>query len=407
MQNFMYYAPTKVVFGKDAVAQLGQLITAQGARKVLIHYGGGSVKKSGLLDRVCSILSASGVEYVMLGGVKPNPRLSKVYEGIRLAKETDVDFILAVGGGSVIDSCKAIGAGLQYDGDVWDFYTGRAVCEGSIPVGAILTIAAAGSEMSNGSVITQDETMLKRSFDSNHCHCKFAIMNPELTYSLPAYQTASGCVDIIMHTLERYFSVQSMDVTDSLAESLLRQVMRHSKTALAEPQNYEARANIMWAGSLSHNGLTGCGAIGDWACHMIEHELGGMFDVAHGAGLSAIWGSWARYVMDTNPARFARFATNVMFCDAETSSLSPATYDSQDTDSSVEVLTLALKGIEAMENYFHEIHMPTNLHDLGCHPTDDQILELADKCCGGDTHTVGHLRPLTSDDVAKILRMAR
>jgi len=258
-------------------------------------------------------------------------------------------------------------------------------------VGAVLTIAAAGSEMSNGSVITNDANMLKRSFDSNYCQCKFAIMNPEFTYSLPPYQTASGCVDIIMHTLERYFSADSMEITDSIAEALIRQVIACSKTVLAEPENYEARANIMWASSLSHNGLTGCGSVGDWAPHMIEHELGGMFDVAHGAGLSAIWGSWARYVLKIKPERFTQFAVNVMGIAKD--ELSPE--------------QTALKGISALEDYFHEIHMPTNLHELGCHPTDEQIAELADKCCDGNTHTVGHFRALDSNDVANILIAAK
>lgn len=391
MKEFMYYAPTKVVFGKQSLDQLAPLLKNEGAKKVLIHYGGNSAMKSGLLDQICAALSDFGIGYVLLGGVKPNPRLSKVYEGIRLAKETGVDFLLAVGGGSVIDSCKAIGAGLKYDGDVWDLYTGNAECQGSIPVGTVLTIAAAGSEMSNGSVITNDSNLLKRSFDSNHCHCKFAIMNPEYTYTLPAYQTASGCVDIIMHTLERYFSTDSMALTDSLAEALIRQVMYYGKIALKEPDNYEARANIMWAGSLSHNGLTGCGSIGDWAPHMIEHELGGMFDVAHGAGLAAIWGSWARYVMKAKPARFEQFAINVMGI----------------SDNGADLEQTALKGITALEDYFREIQMPTSLNGLDCNPTDEQILELAEKCCDGGIHTVGHFITLGMDDIYKILSAAR
>ncbi|MCI8333186.1 MAG: iron-containing alcohol dehydrogenase [Lachnospiraceae bacterium] len=391
MQNFMYYAPTKVVFGKKSEEQLGKLIKEEGARKVLIHYGGNSAKKSGLLDRICSILSSAGIEYVMLGGVQPNPRLSKVYEGIKLAKESGADFLLAIGGGSVIDSCKAIAAGLKYDGDVWDLYTEKAICRGSAPVGAVLTIAAAGSEMSNGSVITNDANMLKRSFDSDYCQCKFAVMNPEFTYSLPAYQTASGCVDIIMHTLERYFSADSMSFIDSMAETLVRQVIENSRIALKTPSDYDARANIMWAGSLSHNGLTGCGSIGDWAPHMIEHELGGMFDVAHGAGLAAIWGSWARYVKHVKPGRFAQFAVNVM-------GISKGAGTEEE---------LAWKGISALEDYFREIHMPTNLRELGCQPTDAQIKELAENCCDGNTHTVGHFLALDSGDIANILSAAK
>lgn len=391
MKDFMYYAPTKVVFGRHSLEQLAPLLKIEGTKKILIHYGGDSAVKSGLLDRICAILSDSGIDYILLGGVKPNPRLSKVYEGIQLAKEASVDFLLAVGGGSVIDSCKAIGAGLEYQGDVWDLYTGKAVCQGSLPIGAVLTIAAAGSEMSNGSVITNDYNLLKRSFDSNHCHCKFAIMNPEFTFTLPAYQTACGCVDIIMHTLERYFSTDSMSLTDFLAEALIRQVMHYGKIALKEPNNYEARANIMWAGSLSHNGLTGCGSIGDWAPHMIEHELGGMFDVAHGAGLSAIWGSWARYVMKTKLSRFTQFAINIMGV--------------SNREANPELT--ALDGIAALEDYFHEIQMPTTLGELGCQPTNKQLMELANKCCDGGIHTVGHFTPLGMDDISKILSAAR
>lgn len=391
MQNFLYYAPTKVVFGKGTENQVGSLIKEGGETRVMVVYGGKSAKSSGLLDRVFASLDAAGLQYTSLGGVKPNPRLSKVYEGIRLAADFGAEFLLAVGGGSVIDTCKAIGAGMKYDGDVWDLYIGKAVCGGSAPVGAVLTIAATGSEMSNGSVITKDENMLKRSFDSNYCPCRFAVMNPELTFSLPAFQTASGCVDIMMHTLERYLSTEEMGLTDAVAEALLRTVVFYSRKLMTEPMDYEARANIMWAGSLSHNGLTGCGTVGDWAPHMIEHELGGMFDVAHGAGLSAIWGSWARYVMHVKPTRFAQLAKNVM-------GVSGGYTD--DTE-------LALAGIAAFEKLFHELNMPTNLRELGCEPTAAQVAELADKCCDGDTHTVGHFLPLHRSDVAKILTDAR
>lgn len=390
MQNFMYYAPTKVVFGKNAENSVSELIREQGGSSVLVVYGGSSAVRSGLLDRVCASLAADRLHYVKLGGVMPNPRLSKVYEGIELARANSVDFLLAVGGGSVIDTCKAIGAGLRYDGDVWDLYTGKAICAGSAPVGCVLTIAATGSEMSNGSVITNDENQLKRSFDSNYCQCKFAVMNPELTYTLPPYQTASGCVDIIMHTLERYFSTDDFAVTDAIAESICRTVIRYSRTALDEPRNYEARANIMWASSLSHNGLTGCGTVGDWAPHMIEHELGGMFDVTHGAGLAAIWGSWARYVVAVKPARFAQFAVNVM-------GVEPAASD----------METALRGIEAFESYFHSVNMPATLRELGIEPSDEEIATLALNCCDGDSHTVGHFMPLSSADVARILRDAK
>ena len=387
MHNFEYYAPTKVVFGRNTEAETGKLIKELNCQKVLVHYGGGSVVRSGLLDRVYESLNAEGIPYVSLGGVVPNPRLSKVREGISLARQEGVDFILAVGGGSVIDSAKAIGYGMANEGDVWDFYARKRTASACLPIGAVLTIAAAGSEMSNGSVITNDANMLKRSFDSDYCQCKFAVMNPEFTYSLPAYQTASGCVDIIMHTLERYFSADSMSFIDSMAETLVRQVIENSRIALKTPSDYDARANIMWAGSLSHNGLTGCGSVGDWAPHMIEHELGGMFDVAHGAGLAAIWGSWARYVKHVKPARFAQFAVNMMGI-------------SQETGSEEE---LADKGISALEDYFREIHMPTSLRELGCEPSDAQITELAENCCDGGSHTVGHFLALTSRDIAQIL----
>lgn len=389
MINFEYYAPTKVVFGKDAECGVASLVKEYSSKKVLVVYGGKSAVRSGLLDRVCSSLSSGGIEYVTLGGVQPNPRLSKVYEGIELSKKEGVDFLLAIGGGSVIDTCKAIGAGLRYDGDVWDLYIGKAICQGSAPVGCVLTISATGSEMSNGSVITKDENLLKRSFDSNYCQCKFAVMNPEITYSLPKYQTASGCVDIIMHTLERYLSVEGFGVTDGLAESIVKNIIKYSPIALEDPNNYEARANIMWAGSLSHNGLTGCGTIGDWAPHMIEHELGGMFDVTHGAGLSAIWGSWARYVVDAKPARFAQLAKNLFGIEG------------------VDDAQTALKGIAAMEDYFRSVDMPTTLKELGISPTDAQIDELAYNCCDGDTHTVGHFKTLASRDVKAILLASR
>ena len=314
MENFEYYAPTKVVFGKETETKVGELVAQQGCKKVLVHYGSGSVKRSGLLDRVFASLDEKGIHYVELGGVVPNPRLSLVYKGIDLCKEEGVDFILAVGGGSVIDSAKAIGYGVVNEGDVWDFYEKKREATACLPIGVVLTIAAAGSEMSNSSVITNENGWLKRGCNFNCCRAKFAVMNPELTMTLPKYQTASGCTDIMMHTMERYFNQsENMELTDGISEHLIRTVMKNAKILMDEPENYEARAEVMWAGSLSHNGLTGCGTDGgDWSCHQLEHELGGMFDVAHGAGLAAVWGSWARYVMDARPERFAQFATRVM-----------------------------------------------------------------------------------------------
>lgn len=392
MNNFKYYTPTKVVFGKDTEKQAGELIKEQKGRKVLVHYGTGSVKKSGLLDRVCGALDEAGISYVSLGGAVPNPRLSFVYEGIELCKKEGVDFILAVGGGSAIDSAKAIALGTKYEGDVWDLYLKKASAKDAIPLGVILTIAATGSEMSDSTVITNEEGWLKRGLHSDLIRPHFAIMNPELTYTLPEYQTMSGCTDILMHTMERYFSHEmDTDLVDGMAESLLKSVMRAAKVLLKDPKDYNARAEVLWAGSLSHNGLTGCGRAGDWACHQLEHELGGMFDVAHGAGLAAVWGSWARYVYKDDVARFAKFAVNVM----------GVAYDYGDPEKTV------LLGIEAMENFFRTIHMPVSIRELGVELTEEQIKELAYKCTYMDQRTIGGIRKLGKEDIAKIYEMAR
>ncbi|AIF51874.1 iron-containing alcohol dehydrogenase [Pelosinus sp. UFO1] len=392
MKNFEYYTPTKVVFGKDAEAQTGSLIQAQNCKKVLVNFGGSSAKQSGLLDKVFDSLTNAEIEYVTLGGVVPNPRLSKVYEGIDLCKKENVDFILAVGGGSVIDSAKAIGYGMVNDCDVWDLYEGKAKATGCLPVGVILTIAAAGSEMSSSSVITKEEGWLKRGCNTDYSRCKFAIMNPELTYTLPQYQTESGCTDILMHTMERYFTTErSMEVTDSISEGLMRTVIHNAKILMHKPQCYDARAEIMWAGSLSHNGLTGCGSVGDWSCHQLEHELGGMFDVAHGAGLSAVWGSWARYVYKTDVMRFVQFAVNVL----------GVSNDFKDPEKT------ALEGIKAMENFYRFIGMPTSIRELGVELTDEQIHELAYKCSFKKTRTIGNFQILNMEDIEKIYIMAR
>lgn len=391
MQNFEFYAPTKVVFGKQAEEQLGKLIKEQECKKVLIHYGGNSAKKSGLLNRIMESLEKEGIEYVTLGGVVPNPHLSKVYEGIELCKKEGVDFILAVGGGSVIDSGKAIGYGMTNEGDVWDFYEKKRKPKACLPIGAVLTIAAAGSEMSDSSVITNENGWLKRGLSSNYCRCRFAVMNPELTYTLPAYQTASGCVDIMMHTMERYFTKETeTGLTDGISESLLRTVMQSARTLKEEPENYDARAQVMWASSLSHNGLTGCGTIGDWSCHQLEHELGGMFDVAHGAGLAAVWGSWARYVYQEKPERFAQFAVNVM----------GVTNDYSNPEKT------ALEGIKRMEEFYRAIDMPTSVHEMGVDLTEEQIKELAHKCTFMETRTIGQFKVLDKNDIENIYRMA-
>ena len=392
MENFQYYTPTKIIFGRGAEEQTGQLAAEQGCKKVLVHYGGGSVVRSGLLERIYRSLDAAGISYVSLGGVVPNPRLSLVYEGIRLARKEQVDFILAVGGGSVIDSAKAIGYGVANEGDVWDFYEKRRTAKACLPIGVVLTIAAAGSEMSDSSVITKEEGWLKRGYSSNYARARFAVMNPELTMTLPKYQTASGCVDIMMHTMERYFNrSENMEMTDGISEHLLRTVMKNAKILMNEPDNYQARAEVMWAGSLSHNGLTGCGTGGgDWASHQLEHELGGMFDVAHGAGLAAVWGSWARYVMDAAPERFAKFAVNVMGVEPE-----------------AEKLKTAQKGIEAMEDFYHALDMPVCIGDMGIELTEEQMRELAEKCSHFGKRTIGCIKKLDQEDMYQIYKEAR
>lgn len=393
MKNFVYYTPTEVVFGKGSESKVGSLVKQFGGKKVLLHYGGKSAERSGLLGRVCGALDAECVEYVKLGGVVPNPRLSKVYEGIELCKKEGVDLILAVGGGSVIDSAKAIGLGLMYDGDVWDFFAGKARAESGFPVGVVLTIPAAGSEMSCSCVITKEDGAEKRSYDDDIIRPKFAVMDPELTYSLPAYQTACGVVDIMMHTMERYFSHEDdMTLTDEVAEAILRTVKDCACKVLKNPGDYRCRAQIMWAGSLSHNGLTGCGTVGDFASHRLEHELSALYDVAHGAGLAAVWATWARYVFKENVSRFVRFAVNVM----------GVTNDFTDPEAT------ALAGIEAMERFYRDLSMPTSISELiGREPTDAEIKLMAEKCSHGGTRTVGHFKELDMADMEAIYRLAR
>ena len=392
MNSFNYYTPTKVIFGRGAQDKVGEMVRAQGCKKVLIHYGMGSVKRSGLLDSVKSALDAENIDYTELGGAVPNPRLSLVYKGIELVKSEGVDFILAVGGGSAIDSAKAIGYGAANEGDVWDFYDRKRVPKACLPIGVVLTIAATGSEMSDSSVITKDEGGIKRGCNSDLCRPVIALLNPELTMTLPDYQTACGCTDILMHTMERYFTSKgNMEITDSIAEGLMRTVIKNAKILVENPKDYDARAEIMWAGSLSHNGLTGCGnGGGDFASHGLEHELGGMFDVAHGAGLAAVWGSWARYVYKDCLGRFYKFAVNVM-----------------GVENSISKEETALKGIEKTEDFFRQINMPTNMHELGINPTDEQIKELAHKCAVAAGGSKGSAKVLHEEDMLAIYEMAR
>ena len=391
MFGFRYFTPTKVVFGKDTEYQVADLIREFGGTKVMIHYGGGSVVRSGLLARVTKVLDDAGIAYITLGGAVPNPHLSLVYEGIELCRREGVDFLLAVGGGSAIDSAKAIGYGLANEGDVWDFYDYKRKAKGCMPLGVILTIAATGSEMSDSSVITKEEGLVKRGYSSDFSRPKFAILNPDLTMTLPDYQTACGCTDIMMHTMERFFTNGgNMEITDALAEGLLRTVKEQAKILAKDPNNYDARAEVMWAGSLAHNGLTGCGNDGgDWMTHKLEHELGGLYDVAHGAGLAAIWGSWARYVYKNCLPRFKRFAINVMGVSNEGS-------DEE----------IALRGIEAMEEFYREIKMPTNLRELGVKATEDDLKLMAHKCAVGVGGEMGSARKLREEDMLAIFRMS-
>ncbi len=389
--DFSLYTPTKVVFGHRTEEQVGALVRSFGGQRVLIHYGGGSVVRSGLLDRVKASLDEAGLFHVELGGVVPNPQLEKVYEGIELSKTNGVDFILAVGGGSVIDSSKAIAYALgEPEHDVKDLYEHTRTAKAFFPLGVVLTIAAAGSEMSDSSVISYEGK--KRGYNSDLCRPKFAIMDPELTMTLPDYQTSAGCSDILMHTMERYFTNGSkMEITDALAEGLLRTVMKYADILHRDPENYQARAEVMWASSLSHNGLTGCGNdANDFASHRLEHELGALYGVTHGAGLTAVWPSWARYVYKSCLPRFVKFAVNVM-------GVSPAVSDEE----------TALAGIAAMEDFFRSIGMPVTLGELLDRTiSEEDVLLLARNCALATGGKVGSARVLYEEDMANIYRMA-
>ncbi len=392
IKDFNFYSPTKIIFGKDSENKIGELIKENVAKKVLIHYGGGSAERSGLLNVVRRKLKEAGIQSVELGGVIPNPLLSKVYEGIELCRKENVDFILAIGGGSVIDSAKAIGYGVPYSGDVWDFWCGK-IPEKCLPVGVVLTIPAAGSEMSSSCVITKDKGLLKRGVNSDLCRCRFAVMNPERTYTLPQYQTAAGATDIMMHTMERYFSnYVEMTLTDALSEALMRTVMDSVLVVMQNPNDYRNRAQIMWAGSLSHNDLMECGTEKDFATHKLEHELSALFGVTHGAGLAAIWPSWARYVKGKNLSRFVQFAVNVM----------GVNNDFSNPDETAE------KGIRALEDFYRKIGMPTNIHELlGREITNDEIETLVDKCSRGGSIKIGAFEVLDANDMREIYKMAK
>ncbi len=404
MKDFNYYAPTEVVFGEQSEEQVAALVKKYGGTKVLVHYGGQSAQRSGLLDKICGLLKEGGIEYITLGGVVPNPRLSLAQKGIDLCRQEGIDFILAVGGGSVIDSSKCIAYGVCFEGDVWDIYLGKAEPTKMLPVASVLTIPAAGSEMSEASVITNADAPresggrllpggTKLGYSNDMSRPKFAIMNPRRTFTLPSYQTAAGVTDMMMHTMERYFTKDDdMDLTTDLAEAVLRRMKTAVFDVLKNPEDYRQRAQIMWGGSVAHNGLTGCGVHDDWATHQLEHELSGMFDVTHGAGLAAIWPSWARYVMHENLRRFVRFAVNVM----------DVPNDFTDPEGT------ALKGIEAMERFYHAIGMPINIKELiGKDITDEEIKEMTRKCSRDYTATCGCLKVLKAEDMETIYKMAR
>ena len=391
MNNFIYETPTKVYFGKDEELKIGKLVAAYHPKKVLIHFGGGSARKSGLLDRVEASLSAENIAYVELGGVVANPELSLVRKGIALCQEEGVDFILAVGGGSVMDSSKDIANGVANpEIDVWDFSLGKCVPEKTLPKAAILTLAAAGSEMSNSCVITNSETGEKRGYGCSCNRMNFAIENPELTYTVSPYQTACGAVDIAMHTIERYFCLgEDTYLTDAIAESVIRSTMKAGVDCLKNPTDYNARANMMWASSLAHNGLTQCGRDFVMTVHQFEHEVSGMYpEVAHGAGLAALWCSWARYVYSSNINRWLQYASHVWNLDI----------DFEHPELTIE------KAIDMQEQYYASIGMPTNLKMLDV--SKDSLEALALGCSRNKTRTLGGYKPLAYEDMLAIYEMA-
>ncbi|MBO4900322.1 MAG: iron-containing alcohol dehydrogenase [Lachnospiraceae bacterium] len=389
MENFSFYSPTYFVFGKEAESQTGDMVKRFGGTKVLIHYGGGSVVRSGLLDRVKASLDAAGIAHIELGGVKPNPRSGLVYEGIDLCKKENVDFVLAIGGGSTIDSSKAIAAGVVYDGDFWDFYCGKRI-EEALPVGTVLTIAAAGSEGSPDSVITREEDMMKRGASGDAIRPKFSILNPALTQTLPPYQSAAGITDIMAHLYERYLTnTTDVEVTDRLIEALLLTMKHEGPRVIADPDNYEARANIMWAGMMAHNNSCGVGRTQDWNSHNIEHELSALYDCAHGAGLAVTMPAVFKYVMDHNVMRFAQVAVRVWGCSMD--------FEHPEVT--------ALEGINAFAAFLTSLGMPSNFEELGAKEADIPTL-VENLCCGnGRDGSISGFVTLNKDDCARIYQM--
>ncbi|NLY90726.1 MAG: iron-containing alcohol dehydrogenase [Firmicutes bacterium] len=390
MDNFEFLSPTKIIFGKGAEDQLVREVKKLG-KKILLHYGEGSIKRIGLYDQVVKSLQEAGIDFIELGGVKPNPRLSLVYEGIKLCREHKVDGILAVGGGSAIDSAKAIGVGVPYDGDVWDFYCGKNLPEETLPVGVVLTLAATGSEASNSSVITKEDGWLKRGLNIDLIRPVFAIMNPEHTFTVSRYQTACGGADIMSHVFERYFTnTKNVELTDRLCEAVLKTVVNNLPVALAQPDNYDARAELLWAGTLAHNGLlsTGRGGNGDWAAHKIELELSGLYDVAHGAGLAAIFPAWMKYVYRHDLNRFVQLAVRVW-------NVEPDFANPERT---------ALEGIDRLTKFFKECGLPTTLAEMNI--PADRLEEMARKATRDGQMVIGQFVKLTTEDVVAIYKLA-
>ncbi|MDR3373370.1 MAG: iron-containing alcohol dehydrogenase [Ancalomicrobiaceae bacterium] len=388
MDNFEHRIPTKIIFGKGTENAVGAEV-AKHAKRILLHFGGGSVRTTGLLDRVTASLKAAGVDWVELGGVKPNPRLSLVHEGVRLCKEHRLELVLAVGGGSVIDSSKAIAMGALIDNDVWDFYLGKGAPIAALPVATILTIPAAGSEMSTGTVITKEEGDLKRAVNSELIYPVFSILNPELCFTLPRFQIACGAMDIMAHLMERYFTnVKHVGFTDRLLEATMKTIIAEAPKVMANPKNYDAWAEFMWAGTIAHNNLLNTGRVGDWASHAIEHEISGIYDVAHGAGLAVVFPAWMRYTLRHDVERFVQWAVRVWNVELDV-------FDPEAT---------ARKGIERMEAFYKGLGLAVTLDGLGV--AADRIEEMADKCTDGDTQQVGNFVMLGKSDVAAILRLA-
>ena len=387
MENFNFYSPTEFVFGKDRENECGKYVKKYGGTKVLVHYGSGSAIRSGLLDRVKKSLEAEGIAYVELGGVQPNPRDTKIYEGIELCRKEGVDFILSVGGGSCIDSSKGIAAGVCYEGDFWDMYEGKAPVSAALPIGTVLTIAAAGSEGSGASVVTKEDGMWKRDIGSDIVRPRFSILNPALTCTLPAYQTACGATDIMAHVFERYFTnTPEVEVTDRLCEAILLTMIKETPRVIEDPNNYEARANIMWAGTVAHNDIIGVGRSQDWNSHKIEHELSGLYDCAHGAGLAVVMPAWMEFVYKHNVMRFAQMAVRVWGCEMN--------FENPEET--------AVKGIKAFRKFLSEIGMPINFEQLGAREED--IPELVRKL--GVEGKTGGFVALSPEDVAEIYRIA-